>query len=213
VVTSPISLFASRKWVHKNVYRNIAKMMSFCLRRIVNIDFEIRNIERIKEAIGDSHFIIGCNHQSSWETLIFADIFDDFVIVVKKGLLHIPFASLCLRRLHSIPVDRKSPVSSIRSLLKYGKIANENKESILIFPSGTRSSIDERAEYKSGVFALYKSTGMPVVPVHMNSGAYWPRRSFKKTSGTIILTFKHPILPGMNKDKFFEEFEKRIDEN
>jgi 1-acyl-sn-glycerol-3-phosphate acyltransferase len=187
--------------------------MSFCLRRIVNIDFEIRNIERIKDTIGDSHFIIGCNHQSSWETLIFADIFDDLAVVVKKELLNIPIAGLYFRRMGCIPVDRKSPVSSIRSLLKYGKIANENNESILIFPNGTRSSVDEKAEYKSGVFSLYKSTGMPVVPVHVNSGTYWPRRSFKKTSGTIIISFKYPILPGLNKDEFFKEFEKRIEED
>jgi 1-acyl-sn-glycerol-3-phosphate acyltransferase len=164
----------------------------------------------VKKAAGDMNFIIGCNHQSTWETFIFSILFDNLSIVVKKELFGIPIIGLYFRKLRCLPVDRSLPVSSIRSLLKYGKIANENNEIILIFPNGTRGASDGKFEYKSGVFALYRSTNRPVIPVYVDSGTYWPRRSFKKTSGTIVLDFRLPIQPGLDKVGFFKEFEERI---
>jgi 1-acyl-sn-glycerol-3-phosphate acyltransferase len=137
-------------------------------------------------------------------------LFDTLSIVIKKELLKIPIVNLYFKRLGCLPVDRSSPVSSIKSLLRYGGLANQNCESILIFPNGTRSSASENAEYKSGIFALYKSLGIPVIPVHVDSGKYWSRKSFRKIRGTIILDFKRPISPGLDKSEFFRTFEERL---
>ena len=199
----PIVYFSSAETTLKLAYRPVTKWLFFCLKHFAKIDYKVLN----KDNAPEGQFIIGCNHQSAWETFVFSLLFDNLVPVVKKELLHKPIAGLYIKRLNCIPVDRESPVKAIKTLLKYSKVAYEAGKSILIFPNGTRSSDEEHTEYKSGIFAIYRSLGIPVIPAHVNSGKYWSRNSFKKKPGTIILEFKSPIYPGLNKDDFFKAFE------
>ena len=204
----PITFFCSPEMTLKLSYRPVTRWLIFCLKYLAGIDHKITGLENIPS----NQVIIGCNHQSAWETFIFSILFDNLAIVVKKELLKKPIAGLYFKRLGCIPVDRESPVKAIKTLLKSGKEAYENGKSILIFPNGTRSSADEHVEYKSGIFALYKTLGIPVIPVHVNSGKYWARNSFKKNPGTINLDFKPPIMPELEKEEFFKTFEKDMEE-
>lgn len=200
-------LFFLQRQTFVIVYRKLAYLMLFCLKYIEKVESDIQNLDVLKETLKSGPVIIGCNHQSVWETLIFATIFDELTIVVKKELLNVPVAGLYFRKLGCIPVDRSSPISAIKSLLKFGKIAFKKQQSILIFPNGTRSSADEHVEFKSGIFALYNSLKLPVVPVTVDSGRCWPRHKFQKKSGTIHLVIKPAILPGLSKEEFMKEFE------
>jgi 1-acyl-sn-glycerol-3-phosphate acyltransferase len=198
------------RFAMKFVYKPMARYLTFCLKYITKIDYEIKNLKLLNDILQETNIIIGCNHQSTWETFIFPLILDNFSTVIKKELLNIPIASIYFKKLDCIPVDRSSPVSAIRNLIKFGKRSIQNDRSILIFPNGTRSSVDLVVEFKSGIFALYKSLNIPVIPVNVTSGKFWARRSFLKKPGTIILDFKEPILPGLNKDKFFKKFESSL---
>ncbi|MDR0744565.1 MAG: 1-acyl-sn-glycerol-3-phosphate acyltransferase [Holosporales bacterium] len=202
--------FFSQKRTTIIVYRNIARLMLFCLKYISDIDCKISNIDILKFQLSKGPIIIGCNHQSVWETIIFATLFDELAIIIKKELLSVPIAGLYFRKLGCIPIDRSSPISSIKSIIKYGKIASEKGQSILIFPNGTRSTINENVEYKSGIFALYHSLKIPVIPAMVDSGQCWPKRSFRKNKGTIHLDFKEAIQPGLSKDEFMHIFENKM---
>jgi 1-acyl-sn-glycerol-3-phosphate acyltransferase len=205
-IAYPIVYFSSPEMVSIIMYRPVTRWLLFCLKYITNIRYEIKNQNKIP----NTQVIIGCNHQSTWETFIFSILINNLAIVVKKELLKKPIAGLYFKRLECIPVDRSSPITAIKTIIKFGKIAFEKGKSILIFPNGTRASNEEEGEYKSGIFALYKTLKIPVVPAKLNSGTHWPRNSFIKTPGTITLEFKDPILPGLNKEEFFKEFAKRI---
>ena len=207
-IMNPIIRFCNQKQSFRIVYKVVTKWLLFCLRVFVGITYEIRGIEKLKKQIEKGEVIIGCNHQSTWETFIFSIIFDELAIVVKKELESVPIVGIFFKKLGCIPVDRDAGISSIRNLIKYGKIAIEKNQSILIFPNGTRSSAEEKISYKSGIFALYKTLNVPVVPCHVNSGEFWPRRSFKKIKGSIILEFKDAIAPGLSKDEFMKTFEE-----
>ena len=202
----PITYFCSPELTLKLSYRPVTRWLLFCLKYFSRIDYKITGMEKVP--LGQ--FIIGCNHQSAWETFIFSILFDNLAIVIKQELLNKPIAGLYFKRLGCIPIDRSSPIKAIKTLLKYGNEAYKLGKSILIFPNGTRSSVDEHVEYKSGIFALYKSLNIPVIPVHVNSGEHWGRNSFKKIPGTINLDFKDPINPGLDKDAFLEEFENSM---
>ena len=41
---------------------------------------------------------------------------------------------------------------------------------MLIFPQGTRVAPGKEQPYEIGVFSFYQATGLPVVPVALNSG-------------------------------------------
>lgn len=205
IVMYPFTWFLNQEQTFRIPFRFLTTWLNFCLKYFARIDYKIENIEILNDAIKKGPVIIGCNHQSAWETFIFSLLPIKLSIVIKKELLKKPVAGLYFRRLKCIPVDRESPVKAIKTLLKEGKEAHEKGNSILIFPNGTRSSYGEDAEYKSGIFALYRSLNIPVIPAHTNSGKFWSRNSFRKKPGTIILKFSKPISPGLDKEIFFDE--------
>ena len=210
ILMYPFAFFFNQKQTFSIAYRNMTQWLIFCLKVFAGIKHEIKGNDILQKQLETGPVIIGCNHQSAWETFIFAILFDELSIVIKKELLSLPVAGLYFRKLECIPLDRSSGISSIKSLMKYGKIALQKNQSILIFPNGTRASAYEHAEYKSGLFALYKTLEIPVIPCFINSGKFWPRKSFKKSKGTIILEFKEALQPGLNKDEFMKIFEERM---
>ena len=53
--------------------------------------------------------------------------------------------------------------------------------------------------------------GVPCVPVALNSGLFWRRRSFVRLPGTIVVEFLDPIAPGLDKQAFFERLQNDIE--
>jgi 1-acyl-sn-glycerol-3-phosphate acyltransferase len=50
-----------------------------------------------------------------------------------------------------------------------------------------------------------------VVPAALDSGRFWPRRSFLKRPGTITLEFLEPIPPGLPRAEAQRLIEERIE--
>ena len=57
----------------------------------------------------------------------------------------------------------------------------------------------------------YKALDLPVVPVALNSGLFWPKQSFKKKSGIIKLKIIEAIQPGLERKEFMELLENKIE--
>ena len=82
---------------------------------------------------------------------------------------------------------------------------------IVIFPEGTRRAPGAAPAYKFGVAHLYAETGVACLPVALNSGLFWPRRSFRRYPGTIIVEILDPIAPGLSKQQLAAELERVIE--
>jgi 1-acyl-sn-glycerol-3-phosphate acyltransferase len=82
---------------------------------------------------------------------------------------------------------------------------------LFIFPEGTRRPAGAPPQYKIGVAYLYESTGVPVVPVAVNSGLFWPKRAFIIRPGTAVIEFLPVIPPGRAPRPFFRQLEKDIE--
>ena len=54
----------------------------------------------------------------------------------------------------------------------------------------------ESRKYEVGIFALYESTGLPVVPIAPNSGHLWGRNSWTKRAGRSRSSSCPPSPPG-----------------
>jgi 1-acyl-sn-glycerol-3-phosphate acyltransferase len=80
---------------------------------------------------------------------------------------------------------------------------------ILIFPEGTRQRPGAAPAYKPGVAGLYAMLEVECVPVALNSGLYWT--GFLKRPGIIVLQFLEPIPPGLTRDAFMAELQRRIE--
>jgi 1-acyl-sn-glycerol-3-phosphate acyltransferase len=65
--------------------------------------------------------------------------------------------------------------------------------------------------YQAGVFALYKSLGVPCLPVALNSGCFWPLRGFIFRPGCIVIKFLPPIESGLSRDAFMQRLALEIE--
>ena len=52
---------------------------------------------------------------------------------------------------------------------------------------------------------------MPCVPIALNSGLFWPRRSVLRKPGTIIVEFLEPIPPGLPRKAFTAILQERVE--
>jgi 1-acyl-sn-glycerol-3-phosphate acyltransferase len=82
---------------------------------------------------------------------------------------------------------------------------------IIIFPEGTRRPPGAEPKYKYGVAYLYAETGVPCVPIALNSGLFWPRRSFRRYPGTVVMQVCDPIPPGLEKAEFMARLQDVIE--
>ena len=110
-----------------------------------------------------------------------------------------------------IHVDRSAGPSALRGLAKRGREEIAKGRQILIFPEGTRRAAGAPPDYHPGVAFLYRALGVPVLPVALNSGVFWPRRKFVRYPGTIVIEFLPPIAPGLDTRTFLAELEARIE--
>jgi len=88
--------------------------------------------------------------------------------------------------------------------------AAEGRE-ILIFPEGTRKTPGSPPDYKPGIAFLYQDLKIPVCPLALNSGAFWPRHTFLRYPGTIVAEFLDPIPPGLPRQEFMQRLEQAIE--
>ena len=52
---------------------------------------------------------------------------------------------------------------------------------------------------------------MPCVPIALNSGLFWPRRSIRLRPGTVLVEILDTIQPGLDKDAFFKRLQHDLE--
>lgn len=177
------------------------------LRHVVGLTYEVRgDLSLLQQPV-----IVACKHQSAWDTFIFYLLARDPAYVMKKELMLIPVYGWLAKKQRMIPIDRKGGAAALRGLLRAAEAALAEGRQIIIFPQGTRVAPGAHAPYQPGVAALYGRLDCPVVPVALNSGCFWPRRSFLKYPGRIVIELLEPIPPGLAKAAFMAELERRIE--
>ena len=83
---------------------------------------------------------------------------------------------------------------------------------LIIFPEGTRRPVDAPPDYKSGIAQIYVDCGVTCIPVALNSGLFWPRRTFMRYPGTLVVEFLDPLPPGLSRDEFVARVSTAIED-
>ena len=159
----------------------------------------------------DTQVIYAVKHQSAWETIILSWLLHAPAFVLKIELLRLPIIGLFFTKTGCIPVDRAGGMGALRKMRDAALELAANGRSMLIFPQGTRVPPGVTKPYEIGVFALYESTGLSVVPVALNSGLVWPRNSWLKYPGIVDIHFLEPIQPGLTRKEFMVKLEQQIE--
>jgi len=177
------------------------------LRAVAGIDYEIRGREKLPKG----PIIVAPKHQSAWETFSLLQLFDNPVFIVKRELQWIPIFGWLMIKGRMVPVNRGARSQALAAMIERARIELARNRQLVIFPEGTRRPAGAEPRYKIGVAHLYAATGVPCVPIALNSGLFWPRRSIRLRPGTVLVEILDPIQPGLDKDEFFERLQHDLE--
>ena len=110
-----------------------------------------------------------------------------------------------------VPVDRGKGSAALSAMTERARVELADNRQLIIFPEGTRRAPGAEPRYKFGVAHLYTAEGVPCVPIALNSGLFWPRRSILRLPGTVIVDILEPIQPGLGKDEFFKRLQSELE--
>jgi 1-acyl-sn-glycerol-3-phosphate acyltransferase len=184
-----------------------ARSSLWLLRVLAGIRMETRG----REKIPSGGMIIASKHQSLWETFALLTLFDDPAFILKRELMWIPFFGWYTWKGGSVPVNRKAGSQALVQMTARAREEVRHGRQILIFPEGTRRPAGAPPLYKYGVAHLYQSLEVTCLPIALNSGLFWPRRSFIRHPGTIRVEILGPIPAGLPRDEFFKVMQERIE--
>ena len=174
---------------------------------ILGLTYTVKGIENLPNGA----YIVAAKHQSAWETMKLHLIFGDPAVVLKKSLDDLPFWGRYSKVMGMIPVDRSKGGEAIKGMMEHAHRVSDKGRPIIIFPQGTRVAIGEKRKYKIGVIRMYEELNVPLVPVALNSGVFWPRNSFTKKSGNITVEILPPITPGKDGQTVLKQIEEQIE--
>ena len=184
-----------------------ARVSLVLLRVVVGTRVEFRGLDRIPKG----GLLVASKHQSFADIHAILPKLSDPTFILKRELTWIPVWGWFTIKAGMIPVDRSRGSAAIADMNNRARAEVARGRQILIYPEGTRRPPGAEPAYKQGVAHLYRSLGVPCLPVALNSGLFWPRRRFVMRPGTIVVEFLDPIAPGLEREVFLNVLKERIE--
>jgi 1-acyl-sn-glycerol-3-phosphate acyltransferase len=205
IVCAPAMLFGRQAVL--SCMRRFARWSMALHRLLTGIRHDVRGFD----ALPPGGLVIALKHQSTWETIALVPHVPEPVFVLKKELMHLPLFGWWARCAGMIAVDRSRGVSALTEMTRDARAAVAAGRQVLIFPEGTRREAGAPPDYKLGVAHLYRDVGVPMVPVALNSGIFWPRRSLVHRRGTIVAEALPAIPAGLEPRQAFRRMRDEIE--
>ncbi len=174
---------------------------------ICNIKHKIDGLENIP----NESILVASKHQSAFETFALFYYLNECFFVHKRELFYIPIFGQYLFKANMVAIDRAGGTKSMRKMLHKVQSRLSSGSSIIIFPEGTRKLPGSKPDYKTGFIGIYQHTKRKILPVAVNSGLCWPKRSWILKSGLITIKFLPVINKGLGKKVILNEVKKRIE--
>jgi 1-acyl-sn-glycerol-3-phosphate acyltransferase len=190
------------------VLRRYASSTLWFLRVVCGIEVEWRG----RENLPAGPYIVACKHQSLWETFALFILLPDPTYVLKRELMWLPLFGWLATKARMIAIDRGSHTKALASMIAAARREAARGRQIVIFPEGTRRPPGAKPRYLPGAAFLYAELGLPCVPVALNSGLFWPRRSLRRYPGTVLVEVLDPIPPGLEKRAFLARLQSVTEE-
>jgi 1-acyl-sn-glycerol-3-phosphate acyltransferase len=208
IVTVPWSLVISRDHLMSFV-RAWANSSTALMKLVCRLEHEIRGLENIPKG----GYIFAGKHQSFWETFAFIPLLRDPCYIIKRELLYVPIWNWYAVKARMVFVSRGKGQLALKEMSVGAAAETAAGRPIMLFPEGTRRTPGAPPAYKFGVTYLYRQLDVPVLPVALNAGLYWPRRKFMRYPGKILVEFLPPIAPGLSAEEFQETLVQAIEES
>ena len=180
-------------------------------RYITGIRYVVQGRENLPA--NDQPCILLVKHQSTYETFLMPVIMPkDLAYVFKRELLYVPFFGWAIGQLDMIHIDRKLKSQAFQKVVQQGKDLLDKGIWVIMFPEGTRIERGQSGNYKSGGTRLAIETGVPVIPIAVNSAVCWPRKAFIKKPGIVTVSIGQAIPSlGRQPDELMVDVESWIE--
>ncbi|MXN48844.1 1-acyl-sn-glycerol-3-phosphate acyltransferase [Shinella kummerowiae] len=198
IIMTPAYFLLPRKKAYV-IAKNWARSNHWLFDKIVGTTFEIEGLENIPQGGG---YIFAPKHQSFWDAYALLPWLDDPLYILKRELTWIPLFGWYLKKQRMVPVNRNARGKVMAAVMERTKAEMDTGRQLIIYPEGTRRPPGATPEYKYGIARLYRDLQVPVVPVVMHPGLFWPRRKFIRYPGHFKVQILPAIAPGMDPDAF-----------
>jgi lysophosphatidate acyltransferase len=144
-----------------------AKAFKYLGAYTMGIKFDILdNGEEVLNSNRPAVFIV--NHQTELDVLLLGWIWPKHCsVTAKKSLRNIPFLGWFMTLSGTVFIDRVDRSQAMKAFEGAATAMKEKRQSVLIFPEGTRSYSAEPMllPFKKGAFHLAVQAGVPIVPI------------------------------------------------
>ena len=179
-----------------------------CLKLFLNVSIMVKGLENIPK---DKKYFVVCSHQSMFETFYLQTIFKSSVFILKKELMKIPLFGSYLKKMGCVSIDRdKISKENLGFTGLVEKVLNDKRNTLIIFPQGTRKDYKDRSKFKKGFVRIYNDFQINCLPIAINSGKTWPKSSLLKSKQNITVSILKSFEPGKDSEQFSKEVENLI---
>jgi len=142
----------------------------------------------------DGKFVFMANHRSLFDIpALMVSLPGQTRFLAKRSLFLIPVFGWALQAGGFVTIDRKNP-SSARDSFSQAVSRLRAGISILVFPEGTRSTVEKLLSFRRGGFLLALKSGLPIVPAGIQgSREVQSKKSFVIRPGTIWVHYGAPL--------------------
>ena len=207
IVCVVFSFFPGRKMMMASL-RRYTRVMVWGMRVIAGIKVTVSGHENVPK---EGPVIIAPKHQSYGDGFVMFSQFFDLSFVTGDHLEKFLFLKRILAKMNAVVIDNCGGEDARERMAKTSKIVREQGRRIVIYPEGHLSKVGTQHRYRKGVYHLYVDFNCPVVPAATNLGQRWNQNDFTKHPGPAAVEFLEPIMPGLGKEEFMAELERRIE--
>ena len=155
----------------------------------------------------DGRSIIASKHMSMLEVAILVTHVPNCFFIMKRELLWIPIYGWAFWRIGLIGVNRTRGATNMAILAKRVTKSIMNGMTLIIFPEGTRVVPKHRVPLKRGLLFLASYLKLPITPVGVDTGLYWPKRGSMKP-GTTHVYFEDELPSSATLEEISEAINK-----
>lgn len=142
-------------------------------------------------------YVFMANHRSLFDIpALIVSLPGQTRFLAKKGLFQIPIFGWAIRAGGFVTIDRKN-LSTARDSFAQAVSRLRAGISVLVFPEGTRSTVEELLSFQRGGFLLALKSGLPIVPVGIRgSREVQSKKAHVIRPGTIWVQYGAPQITG-----------------
>ncbi|KIX95760.1 uncharacterized protein Z520_08468 [Fonsecaea multimorphosa CBS 102226] len=202
--------FAYAQWTTAKAFKNLCTYTVGVKFEVLDNGYEILNNTR------PAVFIL--NHQTELDVLLLGWIWPKYCsVTAKKSLRNVPFLGWFMTLSGTVFIDRVDRSAALKAFEGAARTMREKRQSVVIFPEGTRSYSTEPMllPFKKGAFHLAVQGDVPIVPiVAENYSSVLNPKARRFNAGTIRVKVLDPIptkgLTAADVDKLTQDTREKM---